>query len=124
MYYSNSNHKTEIAVLHGVANVNTAVLLRACLVESSVSLPYIVSNNCGLEVAVLLNAPTSLWLVTIDIIKEGSVEDRIIIFHVLALFILLGVSEVTVEFEISELFLIKSTESFISLNLVLLVELH
>ena len=92
--------------------------------ERSVSFPNIISDESHSARVVFLECPAALWLITVNLIEEVSLEYGIVGLQIFLLGLVLDVSEMGVVGEIEAFACLKASESFIPLNLVCKGKFH
>jgi len=69
----------KVGVHKALADVNAAESLRVDSMVSSVSVPDVVTHDGALASAVFLDAPDSIGLITVEVVKEVALEDSIVL---------------------------------------------
>ena len=119
-----SQHEAQILVFNSVPDVDSSVFAGVSLMPGSKSFPDVVSDNGRLLRLRLLERPASSGQVSRNLVQEGSVENGIVGLQLLLFAFILDVSKMTILFEVEAICTVKTNESFVPLNFMLVIKFH
>ena len=100
------------------------MLLSVFLMERSVTLPDIISNNGHFPGVVFLQGPASFGLIMDNVVEEISLEYGVICFKTFFLGWVLHISKVRIKLKFETFMIWQTNEGFILVNLMLKCQLH